>query len=210
VKTHSKKDAPEYQYTVEMNLYKGHFFLEEKTEIFSYYINHIDTEPFAKRLYHENSEGRNSRPNDPARYIKSGMLVRKLLEQDKFIPITFGEFSVLKTTFFSELKEVECALDFNPNFCTRLLEPGKEKKAVVSVNVWFADFESDPDVNKTEHIPFMVVIYNAITSNQHMVFKGKDCGRQLLEYVPKKLPHLLPQSWIRYTFSGSVRNLWRN
>jgi hypothetical protein len=113
------------------------------------------------------------------------MLVRKLLEQDKFKPITFGEFSVLKTTFFSELKEVECALDFNPNFCTRLIEPGKEKKAVASVIVWFADFESDPDVNKTEPIPFIVVIDNALTSNQHMIFKGRDCGRQLLEYVPK-------------------------
>jgi hypothetical protein len=112
------------------------------------------------------------------------MLVRKLLKHGKFRKISFGEFSVLKTTFFTNLKEVECSLDFNPNFCTRVMEPGKDKEPVKTENVWFADFETDLSDDKSEHIPFMVVIDNAIESDKLRVFKGEDCGKRLLDYVP--------------------------
>jgi hypothetical protein len=53
IRESNKTCSFDYKYEVEMNLYKGHVFLEERSEISAYYINHIETEPFEKRRFHK-------------------------------------------------------------------------------------------------------------------------------------------------------------
>jgi methionine salvage enolase-phosphatase E1 len=160
----SKKAIPvEYKYTVEMNLYKGHYFLDERTQISSYYVNHIETEPYEKAEFHKNSAGRYCKPKKEEFWIKSGHLIRTLLEKKLFKEITFNEFSVLKTQFATEIQDIDCSLTFNPDFCTRKIVPPNFKKVeVYPKSVWFADFECDTQTNPEEHLPYMCVVENSV------------------------------------------------
>ena len=119
----------EAKYKIEMNLYKKHFFLEEKTPFSKYYINNFEKEEEDKY----NKLLNKSRGYEKARsFIRSGELVRYLLDNDYFTPITYGHYMILNTEFhkFQDDGSVDYDLHYDPEFCTRLIEPNKKDKDI--------------------------------------------------------------------------------
>ena len=75
--------------------------------------------------------------------MTSSQIVRYLLNQNYFIPLTLGEWEVLKT------------LEYNEKYCTKRMAPYdvKEPKNPVVHTYWYADFECDAsDI----HTPYML------------------------------------------------------
>jgi hypothetical protein len=174
-----------YQYEVELNLFKEHFFLEEKTSISSYYINHIDIEPFERHRLYKDSHGRFLEAKDAKHQIRSSLLVRRLLEKGFFKPLTYGEKAILSTTFYHTVRDLNCSLDFNPDFCTRLITaPESTKKVIYPSTFRFADFECDPNADKDGHIEYLCVVENAAYESASYVFRGPNCGEELLKLIP--------------------------
>ena len=119
----------EAAYKVEMNLFQKHYFLEEKTPFSKYYIKNFEKEDpnnFAKQ--YEPSRGYRMARS----FMKSGELVRYLLDNDYFAPITYGHYMVLNTEFhkYQDYDSVDYDLHYDPEFCTRLIEPNKKDKDI--------------------------------------------------------------------------------
>jgi hypothetical protein len=56
IRESNKTGSIDYECEVEMNIYKVRFFLEERTDISAYHLNHIDTESFEKCHFRRNSQ----------------------------------------------------------------------------------------------------------------------------------------------------------
>ena len=73
--------------TIEMNCYKGHYFLEERTNISSWYVDHIDTASLSQ-MHGWHKGNAFFTPKDKSkyesRYLMSGQLVRRLLNKGMF------------------------------------------------------------------------------------------------------------------------------
>ena len=119
----------EAKYKVEMNLYQKHFFLEEKTPFSKYYVSNFEKEEEDKY----NKLLNKGRGYEKARsFIRSGELVRYLLVNGYFEPITYGHFMILNTEFhkLQDDDSVDYDLHYDPEFCTRLIEPNKKDKGI--------------------------------------------------------------------------------
>jgi hypothetical protein len=113
------------------------------------------------------------------------LLIRRLLEKGFFKPLTYGETAVLSTTFYHTVNDLNCSLGFNPDFCTKLITPPEHpKKEIHLSSVWFADFECDPNPDKEGHIPYLCVVENAADNEAHFIFRGPNCGEELLKLIP--------------------------
>ena len=109
-------------------------------------------------------------------------MIRTLFEQDCFRPITYGEISVLKSTFYNEINPdlAEINLDYNEEYCLKLIErpvffnknSGNRK---YDPTYWYADFESD--VSGKIHKPFMVVLHSQ-DGRVKKEFRGRTCHIQ--------------------------------
>jgi hypothetical protein len=83
------------------------------------------------------------------------------------------------------VKDLNYSLDFNRDFCTRLITPPENRKKEIDPStVWFADFECDPNPDKDGHIPYLCVVENAADDEEHYVFRGPNCGEELLKLIP--------------------------
>ena len=165
-------------YSIEMNLYKKHYFIEEITPFSYYYIKHFEKENkcnFDKELNH----GKYYK----SRYLcKSSELIRKLMKKDCFIPITYGHFMVLNTEFykFQDSSNTDYDLQYNPKFCTELIED-KKGKEMEERRVYFADFESD--VSGDYHRPYLCAAQSE-DGKEIETFKGGNCAEALLDFLP--------------------------
>ena len=119
----------EAAFKVEMNLFQKHYFLEEKTPFSKYYINNFEKEEEDKfdKIYHK---GRGYQKANS--FMKSSDLIRYLLDNDYFAPITYGHYMVLNTEFhkYQDYDSVDYDLHYDPEFCTRLIEPNKKDKDI--------------------------------------------------------------------------------
>jgi hypothetical protein len=70
-----------------MNCYKSHYFLEERTNISSWYVDNIDTAS-ASQMSGWHKGNTFFTPKDKtkyeSRYLKSGQLVRRLMDKGLF------------------------------------------------------------------------------------------------------------------------------
>ena len=82
---------------IHLNIYKGHFFIEEKTIFSSYYINNFHN--LNPKYYNKRFTDNHWKVCDKSHCISSNKLVRKLMENGYFIPITYGQFNIIKTDF---------------------------------------------------------------------------------------------------------------
>ena len=165
-------------------IYKGHYFLEEETPFSGYYIKHLhecesDESMFDKEIYH-------GRVIDGRSRVKSSQLLRLMMSQNYFIPITYGQCRILKTVFFNEINNdlSNVNLDYDEQYCTRLIKPPISKTSSspkMPPTYWFADFEADS--TKTPHRPYKCVIHKD-NGRLKKEFVGEDCDRQLLEFLP--------------------------
>ena len=169
-------------YKIDMNIYKKHYFLEEATPFSKYYIKNIKTElecNFDKEIRHQ-------RYYKSRYFCKSSELVRTLMKNDYFVPITYAHYMTLCTEFYKyqDDKDINYDLDYDPKFCTMLLEEKKHKeKSTENRQVFFADFECD--VSGDYHRPFLCVVQSE-DGSETKIFREGSCGEQLLDYLPDK------------------------
>ena len=170
----------EASYTIEMNLYQKHYFIEEFTPFSCYYVKHFETVDecnYMKEYISQHNSFRKSRY-----FCRSSDFIRTLFEKNCFIPITYGHFMVLNTEFHRLQDSDSCDYDlhFNQEYCSQLITNKKEKTKEYK-NIYFADFESD--VSGETHRPFLCVLQN-INGKITKYFREGSCGKDMLDYLP--------------------------
>ncbi len=168
-----------------------HFFIEEVTPFSNYYIKHLreiansDNEEAKENMY--NKEIKDKKVIPGRTFIKASNLVRELMKQGFFQHINWGQYMILNTIYYKEIEKDmnEISLEYNPEFCTQLIEPKvyKKQKDKAPPSYWYADFEAD--VSGDIHVPFMCVVQDMKgTEKYSRVFNGRDCNVQMLNYLP--------------------------
>ena len=169
----------EAEYTLEMNIYKDHYFLEEKTPFSFWYIQHFNDEGVTEERHNWRMEG--GRWRRERYFMRASKLVRWLFQNGYFKPITYAEYGVIKTVFHTEVKKnMEFSLEYNEKYCTKLIEPRNTHEKDPS-HYWFCDFETDTSGNV--HTPFLVVL-QSLNGRINKEFRGESCGQKLLEFLP--------------------------
>ena len=179
-----KQDAAENRIH-QFAIYKNHYLIEEVTPFSTYFAKHLhdcesDESMFDKEIKNDKVINGRSR-------VKSSPLVRLLMNQNYFTPITYGQCRILKTVFFNEINNdlSNVNLEYDEKSCTRLIKPREIKKSSSSSKAppiyFFADFEAD--TSGSIHKPYMCVVYKD-NGNIKREFTGEDCDKQLLDFLP--------------------------
>ena len=183
VKNHVKKNYlgvanPEPNRIHNMNIYESHYFLEEVTPFSTDYIKNLSNRTDEQF----NKEFKGDHFINARYYMKSSNLVRTLMNNNYFVPITFGDSMILKTTFYNDVKNDlnSINLEYNPEYCTQLIAPSNWKTKDKINNYFYADFEAD--VSGAIHKPYMVVLQHE-SGEINKCWKGKDCAVKLLKYL---------------------------
>lgn len=134
-----------YIRSISLGLIKGHYFLNEKTD--------------------QRSQQNNMR-------LSSFTLIKNMLEDERFIPITYDDLS--KTQHHKDL-ELELDVVNSDRFCKTT--ETKEKLKTYN-NIYYADFET---LTQDKHIAYMCCVSDGKTKR---TFLGEDAGAQLLNYLP--------------------------
>lgn len=175
-----------------LGLIDEHYFLNEKTDITRYAVEHYEDIKFVKdwrRIYRSG----NKRCYD--RFISSYDLILLLKELGQFKPLEITE-ELLKTIYYDKVDNIETLTDCNdgntkPNVYNDL--SGKDEQYI---NVFF-DFETSTvggeknskkkiDVGK-KHKPYMCCIKN---NELKKTFYGEYAGEEMLKFLAGKYKHI--------------------
>lgn len=183
------------KYHVNLACYEEHYFIEEKTAFSKYFIDHLDElqtealvnsdDPEAYIKSFSNKELKDGRYRTGRYYASSSYIVNTLMKKNHFRRITYGEYGLLKTVFFDEVKDdLTYSLDYEDSSVRLIERKDKDKEFMDDVNeIFYADFEAD--VSKESHQPFMVCAQNQ-SGTKSYTFKGGDCAEQFLSFLPDK------------------------
>ena len=178
-----KKD---YGRTVELYLYKEHYFLNCNIPMTQYYVEHYEEllNQFPEIPIDEMMM-MNKPDHGRIRYSKTGTnsmtLIRKMEECGRFKPIEQEEDDIIRTTEYDKVKTEYTNLEYSTKLCTRKIDNKKRTKDFKYV--FYADFESDINVNP--HRAYLCVcIGNENGKLCRRVFKGIWCAKQFLEWLP--------------------------
>ena len=203
-----------------LNLFKGHYFIEERTKVTNSFVIHkylyredID-ESFMNKIYTKNGWRID---NSSKNFLMSGKLVKSLwcidqvydklksmlikqtdnefvyegnitsppidFEQRCFKQLTYGDASILRTVFYNKVDEIDYDLNYNKEFCTKLIKPTPnwQEKSKTKKTYWFADYEADS--TGEVHKPYMCCL-SSLTGRVKKTFKGEDCATQFLDFLP--------------------------
>ena len=173
--------------THHFNVYEKHYFIEEKTPITTYYAKNWkdikDPSKFNKEYRKSKGKGHYTKG---ITFITSSNLVRLLFQQNCFHPITYGEYKILNTIFYNEIDDDDIDLNFNPEYCTQLIQPkvyqrNRKQPIKFEPTYWYADFEAD--TSGKIHVPYLCILHSK-NGQVKKIFKGKNCNIELLDYLP--------------------------
>ena len=169
---------------ITLNLYEQHYFIEEKTPLTSYYVNHFETltnEDCNKRMFGNKLK----QTKESKDYITSSNLIRYLLQHNYFTPITYGQSFILNTIFHHDINHdlEDVNLDYNEKYCLKKIAPKTftAKPSKIPPTYWFADFEAD--TSGDIHKPYMCVLQKD-DYKVNKEYRGEDCANKLLEFLP--------------------------
>jgi hypothetical protein len=199
IKTAERESKPE----IIINLFEEHYFLEFRTEMTTYYLEHLDEmNSYDFNKYFDGQKLKTT--NQESRYAKSSDLVRILLRNKYVRKLTFAESVML-----SDIVKVDITKDtiLTTNMCSILEAPKevketpivdelpddsdgyaaderyqkqKKKGIVTDDDIHFCDFEAD--VTGKLHRPYIVCSINGDASRTS-TYVGPDCGKNLLNSV---------------------------
>ena len=178
--------------TFHFDLYENHFMVHiDQTPFSPDFIKHIDEAPAdaTQKRYHRSSKNGKYYWEPCKTRISSDDLILELMNQGKFKPITYATASILKTSLYEEIKDADFPLEYDEKACLKLItNRNSEHKTfgsnTVAPTYWYADFEADTKGKTGEvHQPFMVVIQSS-DGSENKCFKGEDCAKQFLNYLP--------------------------
>ncbi|MBQ8206642.1 MAG: hypothetical protein IJZ77_04190 [Bacilli bacterium] len=178
-----KKQA---KYIVNLACFEEHFFVEEKSPFSTYFIDHYDeickSQRDEDRYYDKRYNIDHWRKSNS--FATSSHIVRALFKQNHFRRIKYGEYNVMQTVFYDEVKkDIDYDLQYEESEIMRIT-PISDSYFMDNINeIFYADFESD--VTKENHKPFMCCVKNA-DGDISKTFIGEDCAEQFLEFLPHK------------------------
>ncbi len=165
---------------IELNIFQKHYFIQETSPFSSYYIEHI--EELEEDKFNKRWDGSRWKKAEKNRYVSSLDLVVKLFAKGYFKPITIGEYSILKTTFFNEIDQNDfISLEYNPEFCVQKIVPPKPREEV-NHTYFFADFEAQTK-DVVYHIPYLCCCQSVAGGKIHE-FWGEQSPEQFLDFLP--------------------------
>lgn len=174
--------------THNMNIFEKHYFLEEMTQFSNYYIKHLrEVIKLKDSDIYINKEWNKDHYRKTRCFIKSGNLVRELMKNGFFKPITFGQYHILNTIYHHDIKNTgDFDLAYDEEACTQLIAPIpappiKRSEKKTNPTYWYCDFEAD--VSGKVHKPFMCVL-QSLTGRINKEFRGENCNKQLLDFLP--------------------------
>lgn len=172
--------------TIHMYMYKEHYFLKCNLPMTKYYIANAPT------LIHKYSNLPidkimmiASESDDGPNFSKTGdncmTLIRQMEDFHRFRPIEQEEEAILGTNEYGSVKTEYTDLYYAPDLCCKLIE--NKKKAVEYAHVFYADFESDINVNP--HKAYLCVCIGMDNGNLcKKTFKGEYCAKNFLNWLP--------------------------
>ena len=101
--------------TIEMNCYKGHYFIEEQTNISSWYVDNIETALTSQMNgWHKGNTffTPKDRSKYESRYLKSGQLIRRLMNKGYF-----EELKHIDLQLYCMRRDARLFDDFNDESC---------------------------------------------------------------------------------------------
>ena len=187
---------------IELNSYKGHYFLEEKTKYTSYYIKHkyLLKEDVPKLYFNKFYEGGRWRTkNQPKFFISSSALIKLLFENGDFEPITYDNARILSTILYKDIPLEITNLEYSEKHCLRLMKPKVDpKNNPIKFTYFYADFEAD--VSKTPHKCFMCCL-SSIDGEIQETFTGESCDVEFLQFVSRYENPCIYFHNLKYDFS---------
>lgn len=169
---------------VELILYKGHYMLDTKIAVTTYYLQHkkelderYSSMPQEQRQrINRISDGR-PRYSDGTKPLK---ILRLMFDLGYFREITNSEYGLLKTSESRQRLPDFVDLSYCENLCTRRIEHGSNLKHYS--RIYYADFETDPTVSP--HEPYMCCIVGQYQSKYtRKTLTGEHIDTQLLDYL---------------------------
>ena len=138
--------------TLEMNCYKGHYFLEERTNISSWYFEYINTASLSQ-MHGWHKGNTFFTPKDKSkyesRYSISGQLVRRLMDKGMFGELKhinlIDEEMLAKRNIMLNLMRRDARL-FNE--CDEAFESIITKKKIINNSEWFSRILKKIKMNK--------------------------------------------------------------
>ena len=176
-----KKNA---KYIVNLACFEEHFFVGEKSPFSTYFIDHYDeickSQRDEDRYYDKRYNIDHWRKSNS--FATSSHIVRALFKQNHFRRIKYGEYGVLKTVFYDELKnDIDYELEYEPSEIRKII-PSTDSDFIDKISdIFYADFEAD--VTKETHKPFMCFVKSS-SGKIKRTFIGEDCAKQFLEFIP--------------------------
>lgn len=173
--------------TIELAIFKGHYFIYEKTKYSKYSIKNYDkikdVKDFHDIVGREKSRSGMFWRRRKERKLSSLALIKLMFEQNLFEPIRY-DYDLTRTSFINKwdntFDEIETScreVYYSPRFNSR------DFPLVV------ADFETFPDIDGF-HKPYLIcaIQKNIYTDNEetHVSFKGTNCAKQFLDWLPDK------------------------
>ena len=176
---------------IHLNLIHNHYFIEEITPFTNSYITNLDQVPEDKinEYFDRRLKSGNWVRSESNRFIYSSNLVKTLYKLNYFIPITYGQFFILKTDFSDNYnKEFNYSLDYNPLYCTQKIEQNnninnnnKKIKQIPEEKIYYADFETD--TSGEYHKPYLCIVQNSKDPTITLTAFGEDCITKLLDWL---------------------------
>ena len=178
-----------YDKTVELILWKEHYFFKKELPITKFYIAHYEEimeNKFCIGLPLEDKQRITQLYKTKAPKLSDSLsspfvIIDTMFECDRFRPINVSEREIIKAREYRVKLEDYTDLDYNPALCTRPIQDTK-KEALNFENIWYADFESI--TSTTPHKAYLCC-YISDRGYKHS-FRGFDCAEKFLEAIPDK------------------------
>ena len=176
----------DYGRTVELYLYKDHYFLNKKLPITLFYIKNADE--INEKYFNMPLKDRmritrigKTKPTFTSNLICPLKVLRKMFECDRFRPIENMEQEIIETQEYKNHLQDYNDLAYDEELCTRECKDIKKEKEFNYVI--YADFESDITVN-----PHRAYLCCAVWEHDGVlmkkVFRGFDCGVHFINWCP--------------------------
>ena len=178
-----------YPKSVQLVLWKEHYFLKKDLPITKFYIEHyeeINENKFCIGLALEDKQRivqlYKTKPPKLSDSLSSPfVLIDTMFECDRFRPIDLSEREIIKAKEYRVKLEDYTDLDYNPALCTRPIQDTK-KEALNFQQIWYADFESITCTNP--HKAYLCCYIS--DAGYKRSFRGFDCAEKFLESIPDK------------------------
>ena len=184
-------DNPDYTFNIAT--YKNHFFLYEEVPISNFYLK--NREEIKKYGSSHNWDikkcwltwkktGNNYRIETKRAHISSLELVKNLMDMNAFEPLYRNDLDVDIAGVFHNVRNKQDiqSLEFTPEKNCKLIKEKNKKKDTLYF-YYYADFETCYSSKLNQEIEFMLCVQD-IEGNEKKTFIGKNCGLQLLEFLP--------------------------